>query len=196
MPGLTRRHDPDARQETWLINYGDVRVGTIAERVGKPNRNASLAMVLRLLSREPSPRVHPAARPRASRRPGAPLRWLGRSSLGTAPKPISRSTGAVGPAMLGNAPCGMLGSNSRHRSPTAGRRAFVARRSASPTWIGTCTPHMPHSNAKSQYWTHSRVPPRIASVTAVSSSTKYFSKSSMMKTGSPVCLGYRCQNSS
>jgi hypothetical protein len=36
MPALTRRHDPDARQETWLINYGDVRVGTIAERVGNP----------------------------------------------------------------------------------------------------------------------------------------------------------------
>jgi hypothetical protein len=26
---LTRRRSPDARQETWLIHYGDVRVGTI-----------------------------------------------------------------------------------------------------------------------------------------------------------------------
>jgi len=25
-----------AQQETWLIHYGDVRVGTIAERIGNP----------------------------------------------------------------------------------------------------------------------------------------------------------------
>jgi hypothetical protein len=28
MLALTRRRDPDARQETWLIYYGNVRVGT------------------------------------------------------------------------------------------------------------------------------------------------------------------------
>ena len=33
MPQLTRRRDPDASQETWLIHYGDVRVGVITERV-------------------------------------------------------------------------------------------------------------------------------------------------------------------
>ena len=27
MPELTRRRDPEAQQETWLIHYGDVRVG-------------------------------------------------------------------------------------------------------------------------------------------------------------------------
>src|SRR5215471_21143978 len=37
MPELTRRRDPDAPQETWLIHYGDVRVGVIAERVGNPD---------------------------------------------------------------------------------------------------------------------------------------------------------------
>src|SRR5215468_2689523 len=37
MPQLTRRRDPDASQETWLIHYGDVRVGVIAERVGNPD---------------------------------------------------------------------------------------------------------------------------------------------------------------
>src|SRR5215471_15779234 len=35
-PELTRRRDPDAQQETWLIQYGDVRVGVIAKRVGNP----------------------------------------------------------------------------------------------------------------------------------------------------------------
>jgi hypothetical protein len=37
MPELTRRRDPDAQQETWLIHYGDVRVGVIAERIGNPD---------------------------------------------------------------------------------------------------------------------------------------------------------------
>src|SRR5215472_14125930 len=37
MPELTRRRDPEAQQETWLIHYGDVRVGVIAERVGNPD---------------------------------------------------------------------------------------------------------------------------------------------------------------
>jgi hypothetical protein len=33
MPSLTRRRDPDANQETWLIHY-DIRVGSIAMRAG------------------------------------------------------------------------------------------------------------------------------------------------------------------
>ena len=37
MPELTRRRDPEAQQGTWLIYYGDVRVGVIAERVGDPD---------------------------------------------------------------------------------------------------------------------------------------------------------------
>jgi hypothetical protein len=39
MPELTRRRDPDALQETWLIYFGDVHVGTIMRSVG--NRNAA-----------------------------------------------------------------------------------------------------------------------------------------------------------
>lgn len=37
MPELTRRLDPEAREECWHVYYGDVRVGTIAKRVGIPN---------------------------------------------------------------------------------------------------------------------------------------------------------------
>ena len=37
MPELTRRRSPDVREECWQIFYGDVRVGTIAKRVGIPN---------------------------------------------------------------------------------------------------------------------------------------------------------------
>jgi len=36
---LTRRLSRDAREECWQIFYGDVRVGTIAKRVGIPNDN-------------------------------------------------------------------------------------------------------------------------------------------------------------
>jgi len=37
MPALTRRRDPDARHEHWLIHYGDVRVGHIGRQVGVPD---------------------------------------------------------------------------------------------------------------------------------------------------------------
>ena len=36
MPALTRRRSTDAREDCWHIYYGDVRVGTIARRVGNP----------------------------------------------------------------------------------------------------------------------------------------------------------------
>jgi hypothetical protein len=36
MPALTRRRDPDANQETWLIHYDDILVGSIAMRAGVP----------------------------------------------------------------------------------------------------------------------------------------------------------------
>jgi hypothetical protein len=36
MPVLTRRRNPDVPQETWLVYYGDVRVGSIAIRSGNP----------------------------------------------------------------------------------------------------------------------------------------------------------------
>jgi hypothetical protein len=36
MPDLTRRRDPDAREECWLIYYDDVHAGTIGIRSGVP----------------------------------------------------------------------------------------------------------------------------------------------------------------
>jgi hypothetical protein len=36
MPALTRRCDLDAQDECWHVYYGDVRVGTIAKRIGIP----------------------------------------------------------------------------------------------------------------------------------------------------------------
>jgi len=37
MPALTRRRCPEAREECWLIYFGDVHVGTIAIRSGIPH---------------------------------------------------------------------------------------------------------------------------------------------------------------
>jgi hypothetical protein len=36
MPALTRRRDHDRSEESWLIYYDDVHVGTIAQCVGNP----------------------------------------------------------------------------------------------------------------------------------------------------------------
>jgi hypothetical protein len=36
MPELTRRRDLEAADECWHVYYGDVRVGTIAKRIGIP----------------------------------------------------------------------------------------------------------------------------------------------------------------
>jgi hypothetical protein len=36
MPQLTRRRDPNARLESWLVSYGDLQVGTIGLRSGVP----------------------------------------------------------------------------------------------------------------------------------------------------------------
>jgi len=36
MPALTRRRDPEAHQQTWYVDYGDVQVGTTSMRAGVP----------------------------------------------------------------------------------------------------------------------------------------------------------------
>ncbi|SRR5713226_6695575 len=41
-PILTRRRDPDANQETWLIRYDDIRVGSIVKRQGPMELESSL----------------------------------------------------------------------------------------------------------------------------------------------------------
>jgi hypothetical protein len=37
MPALTRRRSADHRHLCWHVYYGDIHVGTIAERVGNPH---------------------------------------------------------------------------------------------------------------------------------------------------------------
>jgi hypothetical protein len=46
MPALTRRRDRNLPQECWRIYYGDVRAGTIAQRVGNPGADGAAAFIL------------------------------------------------------------------------------------------------------------------------------------------------------
>jgi hypothetical protein len=58
MPELTRRRDPDAQQETWLIHYGDARIANngasrstparqLFDRRLKPRSRVVLGMAIR-----------------------------------------------------------------------------------------------------------------------------------------------------
>jgi|SoimicmetaTmtHMA_FD_contig_71_459601_length_366_multi_2_in_0_out_0_1 hypothetical protein len=40
MSALTRRRDPDVREECWQVYSGDVRIGTIAISTGNPDDTA------------------------------------------------------------------------------------------------------------------------------------------------------------
>ena len=48
MPALTRRRDPAAHDETWLIHYDDVHVGTIRMRTGVPTNVDGAPIKIRL----------------------------------------------------------------------------------------------------------------------------------------------------
>jgi hypothetical protein len=47
---LTCRRDHNARQESWRIYYGDIRVGAIGKLAGLPPEGQSVGMVVRVLS--------------------------------------------------------------------------------------------------------------------------------------------------
>jgi hypothetical protein len=100
MPVLTRRN-PDARQESWQVYYGDVRVGSIAMRSGNPADTA-----LRLLSGQPSKGMHVRhgrhLQPGARRFRGS-LAGLSRRSQ----RPTSTNIGSTAPGQRGNTRCGI-----------------------------------------------------------------------------------------
>jgi hypothetical protein len=51
MPALTRRRDRDRHEESWLIYFGDVHVGTIAIRAGIPHDRPPWGLAVRILPR-------------------------------------------------------------------------------------------------------------------------------------------------
>ena len=113
-------------QECCIIHYGDVRVGTISERVGNPTARL----------RKWACRLYPGRHPRECTHGTAasfekalqPSRRHGRSFSLTALRPTSRNTGIIMPLIGGSTPCGMPLSSFRRRERRAGRPASVTRR--------------------------------------------------------------------
>lgn len=53
MPALTRRRSKDdPHRETWLIYFGDVRVGAIGRRAGRSQLGPAMGLVLRFLPQD------------------------------------------------------------------------------------------------------------------------------------------------
>src|SRR5215472_445030 len=142
MSELTRRRDPDAEQETWLIHYDDVRVGVIAERVGNPDSTPGWQWSCGFY-----PGSYLAERAsglaqsfdEARRAFGAAWRVFlaNRTEADFEEYRRDRAFHA-----LGSRPCGRKDSSCRHRLPTAARAASVACQSASPTWMRTFAPRI------------------------------------------------------
>jgi len=76
MPALTRSRDPGARQEAWLVNYGDVQLARrrtrtdFAARYPQPAQEVALSNQYWVCS---------SVQPGTAKRPGAVTAWLGRT---------------------------------------------------------------------------------------------------------------------
>src|ERR1700722_3483807 len=88
MPALTRRRSTDAREESWLVFFGDVygagHAGSIRDR---PRANALVARL------------------RHSMKPARPSRLHGRCSWPTALMQTFRRSGTIGTGLRGNTRC-------------------------------------------------------------------------------------------
>jgi hypothetical protein len=86
-PALTRRRDPESREEAWLIFYGDVHVGTIGidlTILPTATNGRGTAVSIRVAI----PATLPTAPQPISVRRGRRSRALGRCSSRSAPEPI------------------------------------------------------------------------------------------------------------
>src|SRR5258708_9754581 len=116
MPDLTRRRSHDRKEECWHVYYGDVRVGTIAIRVGVahdedawgwiggfyPGRNRAS-----ILTEGLSPSIRRALISNVH----------GRCFCQIAPRPTFRRGAISGIGPSGNMQCGKEARNRRLRSP-------------------------------------------------------------------------------
>lgn len=135
MLNLTRRRGPDARQETWLIHYGNVRVGHIAERVGNPTGMPHWQRSCGF-NRGNHPREWTGCTAASFEEARRTFEAAWQVFLGNAPRPISRNTGVTGEAMHGSALRGTPAS----RSGRPGRAASAGRRLALRTPSTTSLP--------------------------------------------------------
>jgi hypothetical protein len=125
IPALTRRRDLEAPDECWHVYYGDVRIGTIAKRVGIPITEDPWGWACGFC---------PGCHPREQTHGTAPIfdqtraafeeAW--RYSSQTAPRPISRNGARLRPSPRGNIACGIPGTGCRRSRRMADRNAFAA----------------------------------------------------------------------
>ena len=141
VPQLTRRRDPDAQQETWLIHYDDVRVGVIAERVGNPDSTPDWEWACGFYPG--SDFVRPHSRPIVAERFDQ-----ARDAFEAAWRvfPAKRTEADFEEYRRGRAfhawkrASGRPDSSGRRRLPSVAHNASAALRSALMTWMTTSTP--------------------------------------------------------
>ena len=136
MPALTRRRDPDANQETWLMT--SVSAASPCAPACRPTRTSG-AGVSGSIRRQIAACAR-ARPPSHSTQPAPPSTWRGSGCSPSSRRPISQHTGATAHSINGSTPCGMRASSCRRRSRMAGRPASVARRSELRMWRVTSTP--------------------------------------------------------
>jgi hypothetical protein len=93
IPALTRRRDPDAQQETWLIQYGDIHLGTIRLHAGV----GGIDQWAWLCGFYPHPiaACALAAAPQASMRPALTSKRLGIDCCPRSPRPTLTNIGGI-----------------------------------------------------------------------------------------------------
>jgi hypothetical protein len=125
MTALTRRQDIDVQYESWHVYYGDVRVGTIAKRIGIPPGEDPWGWACGFYPGcHPKERTHGTAA--TSTRRALSSRKHGASSCQTGLKLIFRNGARNGPSLRGNIECGTPATGCRRSPRMAGQRAFAA----------------------------------------------------------------------
>jgi hypothetical protein len=103
---LTRRRNPDALQETWMVQHKDVRVGTIAIRSGIPPDEDPWGWNCGFYPGS-EPREHLSGTAKTLEEARADFEPHGASFPPNEPRPIIRPGATSTTARRGNTPCGM-----------------------------------------------------------------------------------------
>ena len=125
MPALTRRRDLQAQDECWHVYYGDVRVGTIAKRIGIPITEDSWGWACGFYPGcHPRERTHGTAATFDQARADFEEAW--RVFLSNRTEADFQEWRAYRPSPRGNIECGTPAIDFRRRPRMAGRPAFAA----------------------------------------------------------------------
>jgi hypothetical protein len=125
MPALTRRRDLDAQDECWHVYYGDVRVGTIAKRIGIPPGEDPWGWACGFYPGcHPQEQTHGTAATFDQARAEFEEAW--RVFLSHRTEADFQEGARTGPLPRGNIACGTPATGCRRSPRMAGQRAFAA----------------------------------------------------------------------